>query len=43
MHREPFFMDSQRIFKLAEYRRVEGYIAPITINNIVKRTDHAPF
>ena len=35
IQRDPFYKDSQRIFKLVEYGHIEGYIAPITINNIV--------
>lgn len=35
LQRKPFFTDSQRVFKLVENQLVEGFIAPITINNIV--------
>jgi predicted nucleic acid-binding protein len=44
LQRLPFFQDSHRIFKMAENRLVEGYIAPITINNIayIVRKSHQP-
>ena len=32
--REPFFSASALVYKLCESNRIEGYIAPITINNI---------
>ena len=44
LQRLPFFQDSHRIFKMVENGLVEGYIAPITINNIVyiARKSHQP-
>ncbi len=35
LQRKPLFKDSQRVFKLVENQLAEGFIAPITINNIV--------
>jgi predicted nucleic acid-binding protein len=34
LNREPFFKNSALIYKLCENNMLEGYIAPITINNI---------
>jgi predicted nucleic acid-binding protein len=44
LQRSPFFQDSHRIFKMVENGLTEGYIAPITINNIayIARKSHQP-
>jgi len=44
LQRPPFFKDSHRIFKMAENGIIEGFIAPITINNIayIARKSHLP-
>ena len=34
LNREPFSSDSAMVYKLCENDLVEGYIAPITVNNI---------
>ena len=34
LNREPFSTDAIRIYKLCEQGLVDGYIAPITVNNI---------
>jgi predicted nucleic acid-binding protein len=42
LQRPPFFKDSHRIFKMVESSMTEGFIAPITINNIayIARKSH---
>jgi len=44
LQRPPFFRDSHRIFKMVENGIAEGFIAPITINNIayIARKSHLP-
>ena len=44
LQRSPFFRDSHRIFKMVESGLTEGFIAPITINNIayIARKSHLP-
>jgi predicted nucleic acid-binding protein len=44
LQRPSFFQDSHRIFKMVESGNAEGFIAPITINNIayIARKSHQP-
>lgn len=44
LKRPPFFQDSHRIFKIVENGLSEGFVAPITINNIsyIARKSHQP-
>ncbi len=44
LQRSPFFQDSHRVFKIVENGLAEGYVAPITINNIsyIARKTHLP-